>query len=404
MLQQNNIKLITHLNFPYGGASANYLRNFAFSLSEAEYEVEVLLPTGHIYGNTKAEAPQRHNQIKNITYTYLGFRVHPKSIIGKIISLIWAFFYPPIHLIYAQFKSKFKIIIAYNTHITRIASLLLYKFLFRKKMILILPEFYEKPKFNILLKLEWYNFYFGLKYFAKYADGYIVFSKMMEQYLMHDLKIKKPILIIPNITDPKDFELEHTKPFLEDAITIGYAGTPTRKDGIDDLIESFARLSHRSKQKLHLLIIGDTTGHYSVIPSLKEKVKALEIGHAVTFTGLVSFTEIPTLLNSCQILALTRPKGVFAEAGFPTKLGEYMACRKPILATDVGDIPMYFESEKQVYIAQAENLESIVSGFEYIIENPREVEQMSIEAHRWMMENLDYRCVAGKLKAFLLKF
>jgi len=128
--------------------------------------------------------------------------------------------------------------------------------------------------------------------------------------------------------DPNIFQLSDVKPFIENKITIGYAGTPTRKDGAMDLIESFSILN-KKYPGTHLLIIGDVVDpKKSILPELQHRVTELGVDKNITFTGLVPFSRMPALLNSCQILALTRPHGIFAEAGFPTKLGEYFACKK----------------------------------------------------------------------------
>ena len=89
----------------------------------------------------------------------------------------------------------------------------------------------------------------------------------------------------------------------------------------------------------------------------------MKVENSITFTGLVPFSDVPRLLNSCQILALTRPSGIFAEAGFPTKLGEYFACKKPVLITEVGDMPTYFKNENHVILVEPDNINSIVNKF-----------------------------------------
>ena len=106
-------------------------------------------------------------------------------------------------------------------------------------------------------------------------------------------------------------------------------------------------------------------------------------------------------MKSCQILALTRPSGIFAEAGFPTKLGEYFACKKPVLITKVGDIPNYFKNEKHVILVEPNNIDSIVDGFEKIICNKDLSEKLSSNGYDWMKNNLDLNNVSTKLITFL---
>ncbi len=195
--------------------------------------------------------------------------------------------------------------------------------------------------------------------YVKYADGIIVLSTYLRDYIKYKVKYKKNILLMPNLTDPKEFELKDIKPHFYGRITIGYVGTPTRKDGILDLINSFSLLN-KKYSNTHLLIIGDLTNGKTLIPSLEKLAKELSIDKNVTFTGLISNNKIPELLNSCQILALTRPNGISAEAGFPTKLGEYFACKKPVVITKVGDMSKYFQNEEHVILVEPENIRSLL--------------------------------------------
>jgi glycosyltransferase involved in cell wall biosynthesis len=130
----------------------------------------------------------------------------------------------------------------------------------------------------------------------------------------------------------------------------------------------------------------------------------LEIGvneDCITFTGLQSHIKVPQLLLSCQILALTRPNGIFAEAGFPTKLGEYLSCKKPVLITKVGDIPKYFTNEEHVILVEPENIQSIVYGFEKIITDKKLSEILCLRGYAWMDENLNYVNQSKRISEFI---
>tara|TARA_B110000240_G_C13504050_1_gene455270 strand:+ start:1484 stop:2683 length:1200 start_codon:yes stop_codon:yes gene_type:complete len=399
-MRKKRIKIITYENFPYGGAPANLLRYISLALSKEGADIEVLMPTGNVYGQNVELKPQKKGNVENVYYKHLGFTLHPKNYFGKILDLICAFFYTPFFLIISNFRHEFDTIISYNTHITRILHLILIKKIFNKKLILILPEFYEKPSSKYLSLIHWYDFYFGLKYLARYADAYIPASHYLKRHLETELKINKPILVLPNLMDPEIFKIEKNKPFIQGKITIGYTGTPTRKDGVVDLINSFGILN-KKYSNIHLLIVGDAINGNSVIPKLKELAIRLECNDNITFTGLVPFLEIPKLLNSCQVLTLTRPSGISAEAGFPTKLGEYFACKKPVLISNVGDIPMYFNNEEDVIITNPDDINSIVDGFEKILFNDELSKKISINGFVWMNQNLNYRNVSQKLINFI---
>jgi glycosyltransferase involved in cell wall biosynthesis len=402
MTGNKKIVIVSYENFPYGGAGANFVRYLALALVQQSNDVQVVLPTGNIYGTKIEENFIRNGNIENVNYNHLGFIIHPQNAIGKFADHICGFILPIFYLCKENFKKRIDTLILYNLSFFSIVNLIFIKKILGTKLVLILPEFYEKPKSKFISTslIIWHLFYFGLKNLSKYADSYIVLSHFMHNYLQDTLKIKKNIFILPNLVDPDIFNLKLSRPFINNKITIGYTGTPTRKDGIIHLINSFGILI-KKYPNTHLLIIGDVINGKSVIPDLKYLVNLLNLNDDVTFTGLVSIRKIPVFLNSCQILALTRPNGIFAEAGFPTKLGEYFACRKPVLTTRFGDISFYFRNEEHMIIVNPEDIQSIVIGFEKLINDNELCDKMCNNAYNWMDANLNYKNVSNKLSEFI---
>jgi glycosyltransferase involved in cell wall biosynthesis len=396
------IVYISYNNFPFGGAGANFSRYFTSGLRSQNNIIEAILPTGNFYGDKIDCNKTRTGKINGVPYKHLCFINHPKNYFGKLLDNICGIVLPAFYLIKKAQKNELDIIMISDSNFFKTLLFISLKKILRKKLVIILPEFYEKPNSRIfsLSSINWYSFYFGLRYIAKYADGYIVLTHYLEKYLRGVLNSRKEILIIPNITDPIKFERLNVKPFIEDKITIGYTGTPTEKDGIHDLIKSFSIINKKYRHT-HLLIIGDLTNGKSLIPTLKEYASSLGVNENISFTGLVSHTQIPDLLNSCQILALTRPNRIFAEAGFPTKLSEYFACKKPVLITRVGDIPKYFKNEDHVILAEPENIQSIVNGFEILLNNKVLADRISLNGYNWMNQNTNYLIISSKIDKFL---
>lgn len=385
--------ILVAANYPYGGASANLLRYFTFCLRDGGHHIEVILPTGGFYGKKIDQQDKRKGNIGGITYRRLGFVHHPKNKLGKLLDNLLGLLLPFPYLLLKTLKKEVDVIVVYNTSFLNTSLYVVIKKILRKKLIIILPEFYEKPKldFPSLPLLKWYNFYFGIKYCVRFADKFIVLSYYLKRYVESRLKHPKNILILPNLTDPTKFSSPETVCFKQNCTTIGYVGTPTRKDGILDLIKSFI-LINTVYPNTHLLVIGDITNGNTVIPKLKEYARAQGANSgSITFKGLTAYDDIPKLLASCQIYALTRPKGIFAEAGFPTKLGEYFSCKNPVVLTTVGDMKNYFSDKKEVVFAEPENIQSIVNAFEYLLKNPEKGKEIGLNGYKWMEERLNYK-------------
>jgi len=394
-----DVKIVTYDNFPFGGAPANYLRYFALSIQN-DCNVEVIMPTGN-YGNAHNINKSRQGWIEKVKYRHLGYITHPKCVFGKFVDNFLGLILPLFFFIKKKNYRNLDAIIIYNIRITYIFLFWIIKHIIKRQLVIILPEIYERPNNKFSFEyINWIFFYIGLQSVPNYADKFIVLTDYVKSFLIRKNVKSDNVLILPNLTDPKVFKLDKVDEFKENTITIGYCGTPTRKDGILDLIDSFT-LFQDSYPNSHLLIIGDMPGSISVLPKLKQRVKINGIENKVTFTGIVPFSDIPNLLNSCQILALTRPSGEFAEAGFPTKLGEYFACKKPVLVTAVGDVKKYFVNEVHAIIVEPNNILAVYEGFVKIVENPNIVKKIVDEGYKWVCANIDYQNLNSKILLFL---
>lgn len=390
--------IITDGGFPFGRASANYFRNLARGLT-TEYGIEVLLPYKNISGKILKDSDHMGGDYENIKYSHFAIIAQEDNqilrILGRLRGYLKLFAYLIVHLN----RQDFSHILKYKPNLLSNSILIFICKVKKIKMITIIPEFYTKPMGNWLRLVNWLDFYLGLKYMSRFADGIIAFSLYLQNFVLkHGCKC--PIIITPNIIDSMSFDVAKPKPFKEGCITIGASGTSVVKDGLLYLIRSFS-IVHKSHPETHLIIIGDSYNSKSFLPLLQNEIKSLELETAVSLLGLVDHKEMPKLLHSCDILALTRPKGVFAEAGFPTKLGEYMSVKKPVVISEVGDIKRYFKGKDIVVLVEPENVEMAAEAFLLLVNNIDKRISIGNAGYDWMQNNLSYQVIAGKVKEFL---
>ena len=390
--------LITSTNFPTGGAGANYLNLFCKGLMTNGHFVRVFLLKGFAFGGF-----EKLNSGKNITeygtpYSYLGFTKRPRN---KFVKLCDEFI-SIINLIILLFsllnKRKTTTILLYNSEIQFNITLFLLAFIFRIKIVTFISEFYDKSVFSgsFFKRLKWYGFLINFFYLNKISDKLIVFSHFLkDEYIKRGFN-EKNIIVHPNLTD---FEYWITNG-KEIKYTIGYSGTPTVKDGLIDLFKAITLLQDKNLN-VNLLVIGDCAFGESLIPDLKIECQKLGISEKVTFTGLVESVMVKEYLSECKILAITRPATIQTKAGFPTKLGEYFATKRPVLATKFGDIEKYFEDEVDLVMAESGNPDSIALKIQWMIENRDIVELIAERGFYKAKELLEYNKSVIKLVKFI---
>jgi glycosyltransferase involved in cell wall biosynthesis len=122
---------------------------------------------------------------------------------------------------------------------------------------------------------------------------------------------------------------------LDDAFVVGWAGTFRRFQGLDTLVDGFARF-RRENDAARLLLVGDGAERRHV-DALADR---LGVRDSVVFTGALSPRDVPAHLHAMDVAVVSaRPGDAFHYS--PLKLREYLACGRATLAPTVGEIPEF---------------------------------------------------------------
>ena len=89
----------------------------------------------------------------------------------------------------------------------------------------------------------------------------------------------------------------------------------------------------------------------------------------MVFLGKMARTDIPVYLNNAEVLAMARPWSIIADAGFPSKLTEYLSTGNPVIATKVGEIPVYLEDNVNAFLSEPDSADAFAEKIEYVLSN-----------------------------------
>lgn len=192
---------------------------------------------------------------------------------------------------------------------------------------------------------------------AKLGDGIIVISN----YLLQKYKTKNiKNLILISIT-AKLNHIQTKKDSFSQPFTVAYAGSFADKDGVDFIVSGFKVFNQKYfDSKLYLIGAGFQQKQYR---------KKYEKEENVIFTGFLDDKDYYTLLRKVDVLCMCRIDSQFANAGFPFKLGEYLATGNPVIATKVSDVDLFLSNDS-AYLIDPENLNQYINALTEIRNNP----------------------------------
>ena len=171
-----------------------------------------------------------------------------------------------------------------------------------------------------------------------------------------------------------------------DKIVAGFLGTFGPWHGVLALADAIALTPKESN--LHFLLIGDG----SLRAEVENRLRASDDLGRVTFTGVVKHDRVPVLLDACDILVsphvpLTDGSEFF---GSPTKLFEYMAMGKAIVASRLGQIGDVLEHERTALLVEpgssrelSEAIVRLSDDTELRLDLGTAARRAAIERHTW---------------------
>ena len=106
-------------------------------------------------------------------------------------------------------------------------------------------------------------------------------------------------------------------------------------------------------------------------------------------------------LNAAGIPCMTRINIDYARAGFPFKLGEFLATGKPVIASRISDVEALLEDRRDAALVEPGDSGGIVKAVEYLMDHPADAAAIGGRGREKARALFDYRTQGQLLLKFL---
>ena len=179
-----------------------------------------------------------------------------------------------------------------------------------------------------------------------------------------------------------------------------YHGSLVERNGLDLAVEALERI-HKKIPTAELRVYGRSTPY---LEQVMEKVHNLGLGGHVRYLGPKSLEQLVHEIESCDVGIIPNHRNTFTEINTPTRIFEYLALGKPVIAPRTLGIQDYFSPDALLFF-ESGNSEELAEKIEYAAFHAAEATaiaergQQVYLAHSWQEEKeMLVSLVAGLLE------
>lgn len=218
--------------------------------------------------------------------------------------------------------------------------------------------------------------------------------------------VERNVLSVPNAVDTEHFSGDFSKSesrkslsLPEDKYIVGYVGTLKTmgmEKGLSVALDSLTLLPERYV----LYIIGGDSPQD--IEEYKNLISKQGLSERVFFAGQVPHALVPLYISACDVLIAPFPKNDhYSYYMSPMKVFEYMASKRPIIASDLPTLREILEEGKTAFFVPPSDGEALAKAIEKSSSNVDDAYKMAESAYTEVTEKYTWQKRAEKILTFV---
>jgi glycosyltransferase involved in cell wall biosynthesis len=245
----------------------------------------------------------------------------------------------------------------------------------------------DERSFSVLL-LTWLE-----KWSIASADRVITVNAACKRIFGSRSCSPKKIAVVMNSPDEEIFPFQAAQfptaihnP-IERRFVMMYHGSLVERNGLDLAVEALAKV-RLTFPRVELRIFGRET---PFLQAVMGEVQAQGLSGYVSYLGPRTLEALVGEIKDCDVGVIPNQRSAFADINTPTRIFEYLALGKPVIAPRTSGIEDYFGPDSLMYFDcgdaadLARAMVSVASHYSDAIENARRGQQVYL-AHTWTQE------------------
>lgn len=204
-----------------------------------------------------------------------------------------------------------------------------------------------------------------------------------------------------NVFDPALFDKTSIRKkynAAENRKVVMFFGTPTVHKGTEDLIKAIGLID---EQDVTLVIVGinETRKYWRTLIDLAKQTLGSE--RFIGF-GFQPFEKVPEILSMADVVVIPQRRNFASVGQLPAKLFDAMAMAKPIIATNVSELPEILKDCG--WIVEPEKPKELAETIKYVLNNYSQAEEKGRKARQKCIEKYSCRAMEKILCDLFAKY
>jgi len=231
----------------------------------------------------------------------------------------------------------------------------------------------------------------------------ITVAEPIKNFLQTDYHLDQPIHVIPNganvdLFRPLDKNVCMNELNIDVASKyVGYVGYLAPWQGVDYLIKA-APLVLKEVPSVKILIIGDGASR----KGLERITKDLKLDKSVVFVKSVPYEDVVRFINAFDVCVAPFLRKRNEMTGLsPIKIYEYLACEKPVVATNIKGVGDFLAETRTGIVIEPENEAELAKGIITLFHDENLGKRMGMKGREIVIKEHSWNIVSRKVEEVL---
>ncbi|MFX0073105.1 MAG: glycosyltransferase [Candidatus Hermodarchaeota archaeon] len=241
------------------------------------------------------------------------------------------------------------------------------------------------------------------RFSIKYADQVIVVTKLLQNFVLNELKVKKDIKILLNgislentiVNEEKLKNLKLKLGIAETDFVLFFMGYLYDFAGLKEIIDYYHNDIKNKKYNFKFLIVGDG-GVYQL---LKKHIKDISADWVI-LAGRIPFFDITEYIELADLCLLSFDINEITDKITPGKIVEYMAMKKPVLSNNLPAVVI--ELGKNNGVVFAKNQKDLIRKIGTLSSQKAKLKEIGLDGFNFVKEKYNWSNIINDLKRIII--